>query len=95
MLKRLLSSVLTQYRGLLWLVVGFQLVQALAGLFLPTLNSDIINNGVVKNDVGYIWRMGGIMLLVTLAQVIFSPSMWARKWPWGSGEMSVNGSSIR
>ena len=72
MLKRLLSSVLTQYRGLLWLVVGFQLVQALAGLFLPTLNSDIINNGVVKNDVGYIWRMGGIMLLVTLAQVIFS-----------------------
>ena len=72
MLKRLLSSVLTQYRGLLWLVVGFQLVQALAGLFLPTLNSDIINNGVVKNDVGYIWHMGGIMLLVTLAQVIFS-----------------------
>jgi ATP-binding cassette subfamily B protein len=54
------------------LVVGFQLVQALAGLFLPTLNSDIINNGVVKNDVGYIWRMGGIMLLVTLAQVVFS-----------------------
>jgi ATP-binding cassette subfamily B protein len=44
----------------------------MAGLFLPTLNSDIINNGVVKNDIGYIWRMGGVMLLVTLAQVIFS-----------------------
>lgn len=72
MLKRLLSSVLKQYRGLLWLVVGFQLVQAMAGLFLPTLNSDIINNGVVKNDVGYIWRMGGVMLLVTLVQVTFS-----------------------
>lgn len=72
MLKRLLSSVLKQYRGLLWLVVGFQLVQAMAGLFLPTLNSDIINNGVVKNDVGYIWRMGAVMLLVTLVQVTFS-----------------------
>jgi ATP-binding cassette subfamily B protein len=72
MLKRLLSSVLTKYRGLLWLVIGLQAVQALAGLFLPTLNSDIINNGVVKNDIGYIWRMGGVMLLVTLAQVIFS-----------------------
>jgi len=72
MLKRLLSSVLKQYRGLLWLVVGFQLIQAMAGLFLPTLNSDIINNGVVKNDVGYIWRMGGVMLLVTLVQVTFS-----------------------
>ena len=72
MLKRLLSSVLVKYRGLLWLVIGFQFVQAMAGLFLPTLNSDIINNGVIKNDVGYIWRMGGIMLLVTLAQVTFS-----------------------
>ena len=72
MLKRLLSSVLMKYRGLLWLVIGFQFVQAMAGLFLPTLNSDIINNGVIKNDVGYIWRMGGIMLLVTLAQVTFS-----------------------
>ena len=72
MLKRLLSSVLTKYRGLLWLVIGLQAVQALAGLFLPTLNSDIINNGVVKNDIGYIWRMGGVMLLVTLSQVILS-----------------------
>ena len=53
-------------------MVGFQLVQAMAGLFLPTLNSDIINNGVVKNDVGYIWRMGAVMLLVTLVQVTFS-----------------------
>lgn len=53
-------------------MVGFQLIQAMAGLFLPTLNSDIINNGVVKNDVGYIWRMGGVMLLVTLVQVTFS-----------------------
>ena len=72
MLKRLLSSVLTKYRGLLWMVVGLQAVQALAGLFLPTLNSDIINNGVVKQDVPYIWKMGGVMLLVTLAQVTFS-----------------------
>ena len=71
-MKRLLSSVLARYKKLLWLVVGFQLVQAMAGLFLPTLNSDIINNGVVKNDVGYIWRMGGVMLAVTLVQVAFS-----------------------
>lgn len=72
MLKRLLSSVLAKYRGLLWIVIGLQAVQAVAGLYLPTLNADIINNGVVKNDIGYIWRMGGVMLLVTLVQVIFS-----------------------
>jgi len=44
----------------------------MAGLYLPTLNSDIINNGVVKNDVPYIWQMGGIMLMVTVVQISFS-----------------------
>ena len=72
MLKRLLSSVLPKYKGILWIVVIFQAIQAMAGLFLPTLNSDIINNGVVREDIPYIWQMGGVMLLVTLAQVSFS-----------------------
>ena len=72
MLKRLLTTVLAKYKGLLWVVVVFQAVQAVAGLYLPTLNSDIINNGIVKEDIGYIWRIGGIMLLVTILQVAFS-----------------------
>jgi ATP-binding cassette subfamily B protein len=72
MLKRLLTTVLAKYKGLLWVVIAFQAIQAVAGLFLPTLNSDIINNGIVKEDLGYIWRIGGIMLLVTILQVAFS-----------------------
>ena len=72
MLKRLLSTVLSKYKGLLWVVIAFQAIQAVAGLFLPTLNSYIINNGIVKEDLGYIWRMGGLMLLVTVLQVAFS-----------------------
>ncbi|MFY8238432.1 MAG: ABC transporter permease, partial [Ilumatobacteraceae bacterium] len=72
MLKNLLSSVLAKYKGLIWIVVILQAIQAIAGLYLPTLNADIINNGIVKNDVGYIWRMGGVMLVVTFLQVIFS-----------------------
>ena len=72
MLKRLLSTVLAKYKGLLWVVVAFQAIQAVAGLYLPTLNSDIINNGIVKQDLGYIWRIGGLMLLVTILQVGFS-----------------------
>ncbi|MBJ7293788.1 MAG: ABC transporter ATP-binding protein [Ilumatobacteraceae bacterium] len=72
MLKRLLSTVLAKYKGLLWVVVIFQAIQAVAGLYLPTLNSDIINNGIVKQDLGYIWRIGGLMLLVTILQVGFS-----------------------
>ena len=72
MLKRLLTTVLAKYKGLLWVVIAFQAIQAVAGLYLPTLNSDIINNGIVKEDLGYIWRIGGIMLLVTILQVAFS-----------------------
>jgi len=72
MLKRLLSTVLAKYKGLLWVVVVFQAIQAVAGLFLPTLNSDIVNNGIVKQDIGYIWRIGALMLVVTILQVGFS-----------------------
>jgi ATP-binding cassette subfamily B protein len=72
MLKNLLTTVLAKYKRLIWIVVVLQAIQAVAGLYLPTLNSDIINNGVVKNDVSYIWRIGGVMLVVTFLQVIFS-----------------------
>ena len=72
MLKRLLTTVLAKYKGLLWVVIIFQAIQAVAGLYLPTLNSDIINKGIVKQDLGYIWRIGGLMLVVTILQVGFS-----------------------
>jgi ATP-binding cassette subfamily B protein len=51
-------------------VVVFQLGSSIASLYLPTLNADIIDNGVVKNDTGYILSTGGIMLLISLGQVI-------------------------
>jgi len=49
-----------------------QAVQSVAGLYLPTLNADIINKGIAQGDTGYIWRMGLVMLLVTLVQVVMS-----------------------
>ena len=72
MLKELLSTVLAKYKRYIWLVVAFQAVQSIAGLYLPSVNADIIDNGVIKNDVPYIWQMGGIMLAVTLVQITFS-----------------------
>ncbi len=54
------------YRGPLLLVLLMALGQSAANLYLPTLMSDIVDNGIVKGDVGYIWRMGGLMLLVTV-----------------------------
>ncbi|CAI3440466.1 ABC transporter ATP-binding protein/permease [Enterococcus cecorum] len=34
----------------------FMIVQVLADLYLPNLTSDIINNGVAKGDIDYIWH---------------------------------------
>ncbi|WP_215911557.1 ABC transporter ATP-binding protein [Streptomyces coffeae] len=52
------------------LIVLLQLVQTLATLYLPTLNADIIDGGVVQGDTGYILRIGGFMIAVTLAQIV-------------------------
>ncbi len=72
MLIRLLRDHLRRYRLLLVAVLALQLVQAVASLYLPTLNADIIDDGVMTGDTGRIWRIGGVMLLVTIVQVCFS-----------------------
>ena len=55
---------------LLLAVAAFQFAQSIASLFLPSLNADIIDNGIAKGDIGHIWAIGGLMLAVTLIQVI-------------------------
>ncbi|TAM67606.1 MAG: ABC transporter ATP-binding protein [Microbacteriaceae bacterium] len=69
MLLKLLGRYLRPHWALLLAVVIFQLAQSIASLYLPTLNADIIDNGVIKGDTGYILRVGALMLLITLAQV--------------------------
>jgi ATP-binding cassette subfamily B protein len=60
------------YRGLLVTIVALQAVQALASLYLPTLNADLIDKGVLQGDNAYIRSIGMVMLGVTLIQVAFS-----------------------
>ncbi|MEV0620073.1 ABC transporter ATP-binding protein [Nonomuraea sp. NPDC050404] len=72
MLFRLLRVQLRPYGKDITLVVIFQFVQTLATLYLPTLNADIIDHGVVVGDTGYIMRLGLVMLGVTLIQIICS-----------------------
>jgi ATP-binding cassette subfamily B protein len=72
LLIRLLRAYLRPYRPALALVVLLQLVQTLAGLYLPTLNADIIDNGVVKGDTGYIMRVGAVMIVVSVVQIVCS-----------------------
>ncbi len=69
MLWKLLVEYLAPQRRLLLAVVVFQLAQSIASLYLPTLNADIIDQGVAKGDTDYILRVGGVMLLVTLLQI--------------------------
>jgi ATP-binding cassette subfamily B protein len=65
----LLVEYLRPHRPLLVAVVVFQLAQSIASLYLPTLNADIIDQGVARGDTGYIMSTGSVMLLITLAQI--------------------------
>ncbi|MFI6426369.1 ABC transporter ATP-binding protein [Promicromonospora sp. NPDC050880] len=72
MLVTLARRYLGPYRWAVVAVLVLQLVQTLAALYLPSLNADIIDQGVVLGDIGHIWSTGGWMLLVSLGQVAAS-----------------------
>lgn len=87
----MLSKILWRYLAPKWpLVVGvlvFQLLQALASLYLPSLNADIINNGVAKGDTAYIWSTGSWMLAVSFGQIVAAiiATWFAGKAAMGAG----------
>ncbi len=70
MLVKLINRYIRPYYGLLAGVLVCQLIATAASLTLPTLNAQIIDNGVAKGDTDYIWRHGAIMLAVALVQAI-------------------------
>lgn len=72
MLASLLKVYLKPHVPLLIGVVVFQFAQAVASLYLPTLNADIIDKGVATGDTGYIIRVGMLMLGISFGQVICS-----------------------
>lgn len=72
MLTRLLRTHLRPYHSLIVVVVVLQLIQTIASLYLPSLNADIVDRGIARNDHRYIWTTGATMLVVSLVQVGFS-----------------------
>ncbi|MFF6999203.1 ABC transporter ATP-binding protein [Streptomyces sp. NPDC008313] len=70
MLIRLLRTYLSPYKKPIALLVLLQFLQTCASLYLPTLNADIIDNGVVKGDTGYILSFGALMIGISLTQVV-------------------------
>jgi ATP-binding cassette subfamily B protein len=69
-LIRLLRTYLRPYRKPIAVLVLLQLLQTCATLYLPTLNADIIDNGVVHGDTGYILSFGALMIGISLVQVV-------------------------
>lgn len=70
MLIRLLRTYLRPYKKPIALLVLLQFLQTCATLYLPTLNADIIDNGVVNGDTGYILGYGAVMIGISLVQVV-------------------------
>jgi len=69
MLMRLLRSHLRPYGGEITLIVLLQLISTLASLYLPSLNGEIIDEGVAVGDTGFILRHGALMLGVSVVQI--------------------------
>ncbi|MCP1427981.1 ATP-binding cassette subfamily B protein [Microbacterium foliorum] len=72
MLGKILVRYLSRYKWLLVAVLVFQFASAIATLYLPRLNEDIINKGVAQSDTDYIWHTGLFMLAVSLGQITAS-----------------------
>lgn len=70
MLWKLIVHYVTPHWRLLVGVIAFQLMQAIATLYLPLLNADIIDNGVATGDTAYILNLGLVMLALTFAQIV-------------------------
>jgi ABC-type multidrug transport system fused ATPase/permease subunit len=87
MLTRLLQARLRPYAAQVGAVVTLLVVQTVGNLYLPNLNADLINNGVVKGDVRYIWQTGAVMLGITLilGAVAIVAVYWASRVSMGVG----------
>ena len=70
MLWKLVRHYGRPYLGHVFAVLVLQLAATLATLYLPSLNADIIDNGIATGDTDYIWRVGGLMLAVAMFQVV-------------------------
>ena len=64
--ERFVDKIFKAVLKLIILAIVLLLAQAMSNLYLPSLNADIINNGVAKSDIRYIIKTGSFMLVVTL-----------------------------
>ena len=87
MLTRLLRGFLRPYTGQVVLVVSLLVAQSVGNLYLPNLNADIINDGVIKGNLHYILVTGGLMVAISLVlgAVAIVAVYWASRTAMGAG----------
>lgn len=76
-----MRKILKPYKKWLVGVILLQIAGNFLSLYLPTINKDILDYGVVHMDIGYITRKGGLMVLLSFIQIfcsIFANFMSAR-----------------
>ncbi len=86
-LIRMMRERLARYRGPVALVVVLTALQTAVGLYLPNLTANIINDGIAKGNISYIWDTGGLMLGLTLVQGVVAvvAVFWASRISMGVG----------
>jgi ABC-type multidrug transport system fused ATPase/permease subunit len=67
---RLVRAQFAKRRGWLAGLIVFQLISVIATLYLPTINADLIDNGLLRTDVGRIWTAGGWMVVISIVQLL-------------------------
>lgn len=79
-----LIKFLSPYKGKVTIMLILLFLQVLGTLYIPTLTADIVNNGIVKGNLDYVFRTGGLMLavavliaLVSISESYFSTSIFA------------------
>jgi len=87
MLIRLLRTYLRPYSRQIAILVVLLVAQTVGNLYLPNLNADIINNGVVEGHLHYILSTGEVMLILTLLVGVCAviAVYWASRVAMGAG----------
>lgn len=70
LLKLIFKRLLSRWKAIIIIIIS-QLAQVAINLLLPTFNASIIDDGIVKGDIAYIWSLGALMLFLTLSQIVF------------------------
>lgn len=61
-----------RYKKQFFIALTFLILETMGDLIQPTIMAKVIDKGVKNGDMNYVWRLGGLMLLITLLGAVFA-----------------------